>query len=248
MPHFRVDDAFHSHPKAQRAGDDAIGLWVRAGSYCMAYLTNGFVPEWWVKSQPKGMQKARKLVAAALWHAGAEQDGERGFMFHEFVGPMRQDSREQIEADREKWRKRKQRQREMSHGDTHGDTQRDNPGDTHGDIGRDMGREPRVYTQPNPTQPLSVVTSGGELTQVGPPGPHCQKHPNGTDRPCRACAEARRDFEAREIEHNRALARQRSDFWAEVERCTDCDERGNVDHGNSVSKCEHHDWKAIRNA
>ncbi|OMB79260.1 hypothetical protein [Mycolicibacterium conceptionense] len=152
MPHFRVDDALHGHPKAQRAGDDAIGMWVRAGSFCMAYLTDGFVPDWWVKQQPKGTAKARKLIAAGLWHGGAERDGEKGYQFHEFVGPGRQDSRAQIEADREKWRKKKAAQRAMSPGDTKGDRQRMSPGDTQGE----SPEESRVLPNTNPTKEIST--------------------------------------------------------------------------------------------
>lgn len=44
MPTFEVDDQFHSHPKAIRAGYEAVGLWVKAGSWCAAYLTDGRVP------------------------------------------------------------------------------------------------------------------------------------------------------------------------------------------------------------
>ncbi len=44
MPTFEVDDQLHSHPKASAAGDEALGLWVRMGSWCMAYLTDGRVP------------------------------------------------------------------------------------------------------------------------------------------------------------------------------------------------------------
>ena len=40
MPHFRVDDALHSHPKAQRAGDEALGMWTLAGSYQSAIRAN----------------------------------------------------------------------------------------------------------------------------------------------------------------------------------------------------------------
>ncbi|MBU8819568.1 hypothetical protein [Mycolicibacterium goodii] len=154
MPHFRVDDALHSHPKAQRAGDDAIGMWVRAGSFCMAYLTDGFVPEWWVKQQPKGTAKAKKLVAAGLWHDGAERDGEKGYQFHEFTGPGRQDSREQIEAEREKWRKKKAGQRAMSPGDTKGDTAPMSPGDTQGESPEDSPYARATRPRANPTQPI----------------------------------------------------------------------------------------------
>lgn len=141
MPHFRVDDALHGHPKAQRAGDDAIGMWVRAGSFCMAYLTDGFVPDWWVKQQPKGVAKAKRLIAAGLWHGGAERDGEKGYQFHEFTGPGRQDSRAQIEADREKWRKKKAAQRAASPGESQGDKSEVSQGD------RRNGRTQKDATQ-----------------------------------------------------------------------------------------------------
>ena len=36
---------------------------------------------------------------------------------------------------------------------------------------------------------------GGEA----PPAPHCGKHPGGTDKPCKACGDARRTFEAWQI-------------------------------------------------
>lgn len=146
MPHFRVDDGLDSHPKAQRAGDEALGMWVRAGSWCMRYLTDGFVPDWWVKQQPKGLAKAKKLVAAGLWNDGVERDGEKGYQFHEFTGPGRQDSRDQIEADRDKWRQKKQRQR----GEASSVSPRDKSGDTPGDRAGDT-RESPGYTQPNPT-------------------------------------------------------------------------------------------------
>lgn len=149
MPHFRVDDALHGHPKAQRAGDDAIGMWVRAGSFCMAYLTDGFVPDWWVKQQPKGLAKAKRLIAAGLWHGGAEREGEKGYQFHEFIGPGRQDSRAEVEADREKWRKKKAAQRAASQGESPGDKPEVSQGDSrHGRAEKDVTQS-AVHTQYN---------------------------------------------------------------------------------------------------
>jgi hypothetical protein len=188
VPHFRIDDALHSHPKAQRAGDEALGMWTRAGSFCMAYLTDGFVPEWWVKQQPKGLAKARKLVTAGLWIDGIERDGETGFQFHEFTGPERQDSRTQIEAEREKWRKKKARQREVSPGDTPGDTHQMSPGDTLTCPPGTPSRDARAVS--NPTQPIknsgylpesaadpnardaAAATSGAELVRRTIPSEH----------------------------------------------------------------------------
>lgn len=117
LPYFRVDDGLHSHPKAAIAGDEAMGFWARAGSWCTAYGTDGFVPDWWVKQQPKGPAKARKLVAAELWHRGEyignrpEYRGQSGYNFHQW----RQDSHEKVEADREKARQRKVRSRLSQH-------------------------------------------------------------------------------------------------------------------------------------
>lgn len=152
MPHFRVDDGFDGHPKTVRAGDDALGLWVRAGAWCMRYLTDGFVPEWWVKQQPKGVAKAKKLVAAGFWHDGAQRDGENGYQFHDFVGPGRQDSRAKIEADRELARKRKQKSREESQVESHRDTPRDGRRESRQESRRSPG-----YTQPNPTHNSGYV-------------------------------------------------------------------------------------------
>jgi len=43
MPTFQVDDQLHSHPKFNRAGYEAMGLWVKAGSWCSCYGTDGYV-------------------------------------------------------------------------------------------------------------------------------------------------------------------------------------------------------------
>lgn len=97
MPWFNVDDGFHSHPKGRKAGLEAIGLWTIAGSYCMSYLTDGFVSEWVVKSWPKGPALAKKLVAVGLW-IPTEKDGDKGFQFHDWE--LSQRSKIQVEADR----------------------------------------------------------------------------------------------------------------------------------------------------
>jgi len=118
------------------AGDAAWGMWNRAGCFSTHYGTDGFVPDWWVKQQPQGRVKAKRLVEVELWHPGEydgdrpEYQGQKGFNFHQW----RQDSYAQVEADREKWRKKKQAQRgssdEMSPGDTEGDIPRDSLEDT----------------------------------------------------------------------------------------------------------------------
>ncbi len=156
MSWFPVDDAFHSHPKAQKAGDEAIGMWTRAGSHCMAYLTDGFVAEWWVKQQPKGMAKAQRLLDAGLWRQGENAEGEPGFWFHDWKAEC---TKSHILAARENARQRKAKSRE-SRGESQGES-------------RVTGRvTERVSppscldpTQPNPTQPIKE-NSGCEPTEL----------------------------------------------------------------------------------
>lgn len=102
-----VDDRFHDHPKARKAGTAAIGLWVLCGAWCADYLTDGFVPAEVARRYGTARQ-ADKLVAAGLWHA-AEKDGEPGYQFHEW--DTYQKTRAQVETEREKTRERVARHR-----------------------------------------------------------------------------------------------------------------------------------------
>jgi hypothetical protein len=84
MPWFKVDDGLHAHKKAARAGADAMGLWVLAGSWCADQLTDGFVPDYIaVRLDPKAKAKAAKLCAAGFWFP-AERDGDKGWQFHDW--------------------------------------------------------------------------------------------------------------------------------------------------------------------
>lgn len=103
MPWFKVDDTMHSHPKARRVGLAAMGLWTMCGSHCMAYKTDGFVPEWLTTGYPQGKKLAAELVREGLWE-NAFQDDEVGFQFHDWL--HYQQSAEEIERDREHNRER----------------------------------------------------------------------------------------------------------------------------------------------
>jgi hypothetical protein len=107
MPWFLVDDDFAFHPKADAAGDAAIGLWTRAGSYCMRYLTEGFVSAADLRQLRAKPTQIKALVAAGLW---IEVEG--GYQFHDW----RQRTKAQVEADRaaaaERQRRRRAKDRE----------------------------------------------------------------------------------------------------------------------------------------
>ena len=105
MPWFNVDDGLAFHRKVIKAGNAAMGLWVRAGSYCAHQLTDGFVDADMVPSLGT-LKQAERLVSAGLW---IKVDG--GFQFHEWSGDGRNPSRAEVLARRSRNAARKARQR-----------------------------------------------------------------------------------------------------------------------------------------
>lgn len=101
MPWFKVDDKLAFHHKAVAAGNAAMGLWVRAGSFCSDQLTDGFVPDHMIASLGTRGQ-AKRLVDVRLWH---RVDG--GYVFHEWNSDGRQPTRKDVEERREEDRRRK---------------------------------------------------------------------------------------------------------------------------------------------
>lgn len=75
MPWFKVDDRLAHHPKVMVAGNAAMGLWLRCGSWSAAHLTDGFVPMALIGSLGGRKRDAEGLVKADLWIA--EPDGYR---------------------------------------------------------------------------------------------------------------------------------------------------------------------------
>ena len=80
MPWFRVDDSFWSHPKVIQAGNAAIGLWARAGSYAAQHLTDGFIPAV-IAKQLGSVGLAEKLIKAGLWEP---VDEPCGYLMHDW--------------------------------------------------------------------------------------------------------------------------------------------------------------------
>lgn len=123
MPWFRIDDKAHSHPKLIKAGNAALGLWLRCGSYAAAHLTDGIVPG--VVAELYGTKpQAAKLVKAGLWHehghdcpAGCPNPAPGDYAFHDFLEDGRNTSRARAEAERKKARDRQAKHREEQRGD-----------------------------------------------------------------------------------------------------------------------------------
>lgn len=93
MTWFKVDDGFHCHPKVLNAGNEAVGLYVRCGSYCAQHLTDGFVPSG-VALLYGNRKLFRSLEANGLWIA---VDG--GWQMHDYLEYNR--SRKEVETDRQ---------------------------------------------------------------------------------------------------------------------------------------------------
>ncbi|MFB8393702.1 hypothetical protein [Streptomyces yangpuensis] len=105
MPWFKIDDSAHSHPKFMRAGNAALGLWLRCGSYSAQHLLEGFVPKSVVKPFGGTPAQVRKLLEAGLWH-DAGHDCKRcpqpadGYMIHDFFEGGRNVTKAQHEANK----------------------------------------------------------------------------------------------------------------------------------------------------
>lgn len=79
---FKVDDKFAMHPKSMRAGNGALGLWVRAGSWSAAHLTDGFIPSDLLAAIGGSRTAAEKLVKVGLWEV--DIDGYRFRDWHDY--------------------------------------------------------------------------------------------------------------------------------------------------------------------
>jgi hypothetical protein len=235
MSWFPVDDAFHSHPKMRRAGLESIGLWTVSGSFCMAYLTDGFVPEWFVKEKPKGVALANKLVAAGLWRTGGNNNGEKGWWFHDWKPEC---TKAEIEKAREKSRLRKRKSREQR-ADSAGHVTRDGTCDDHVPSHDCLGP-----TQPNPTQPINhLVDSRGRVTKATrePPPLRCPKHINETGAvpSCRACGDARKALEQWSTDRDADARSEATERRRAIDACGMCDGQGMRDVGRGAARCDH---------
>lgn len=105
MPWFKIDDKAHSHPKWLKAGNAALGLFVRAGSYSAQHLTEGIVPL--VIAQLYGTApQAAKLVKVGLWHQTSHdcprcpQPPAGDYVIHDFFEGGRNVTKAQDEANK----------------------------------------------------------------------------------------------------------------------------------------------------
>ena len=94
MTWFKVDDNLAFHPKVLTAGNSAMGLWVRAGAWSSAQLTDGGIPAAMIVVFGAKKADAERLVAAGLW-----ERTDTGYRFHEWL--ERNPSSDEVKLGRE---------------------------------------------------------------------------------------------------------------------------------------------------
>jgi len=157
MTWFKVDDDLAFHRKVIAAGNAAMGLWVRAGSWCAQHLTDGFVPEEMVGILGTPAQRA-KLIKAGLW---IEVDG--GCQFHEWNENGRQPTAKQVREKRERAAERQAKHRAAIY--ANGQVSEGSNGVT--DASVTAGVTPLLT--PAPTRPDPYSSPNGELPLPLPP-------------------------------------------------------------------------------
>lgn len=148
MTWFKVDDNLAFHRKTVKAGNAAMGLWVRAGAWAAQQLSDGFIPEE-IAELLGTRQQAAKLVSAELW---LEVSG--GFSFHKWG--ERQPKREEIEKERAAGAERKRLSRERKKG-----TITANPIVGDGSHANVQHRTDGAPQRPDPTRPDPTTTPNG---------------------------------------------------------------------------------------
>lgn len=146
---FKVDDNLATHPKVLRAGNAAMGLWVRAGSWCGQHLTDGFVAAE-ALTMIGSLEQAETLVEVGLW-----DEVEGGYQFHQWEErqPSKASTEQRREAERQRkaeWRAEQAKKRE---------SQRDKNG-TDASVAPDATRDTtRESALPDPTRPDPTIST-----------------------------------------------------------------------------------------
>ena len=95
MAWFKADDQLPFHPKVLAAGNTAMGLWIRAGTWSSSQLTDGFIPNAIALAMANECD-ADALVDAGLW----DRIEGSGYQFHDWSDfqPSAAEEREKREA------------------------------------------------------------------------------------------------------------------------------------------------------
>ena len=116
MPWFRLEDSFYDNPKVRKAGNAAIGLWVRCATYSARYLTDGYIDAS-IARQYGSPREIDRLLTAGLW----TQNGA-GFIMPDYLdyNPSASDVRKRRAEQSESKRRGGLARARGAHRDEHG--------------------------------------------------------------------------------------------------------------------------------
>lgn len=185
---FQVDGDFYDHPKSIGMSDAATALWVRAGSYSAAKLTDGFIAEHVLATLSRAPEEAAdELTRRGLWRRV-----KGGWRFHQW--DLRNLTKTRVDADRDADRKRKRNARKST--GQNGNAQA-NGHIVRPDSAPDSGGNPAGVRPVSVSVSVSESVSGSgrppDAPSVDPPPPRCPDHLDDPSPPrCGPCADARR--------------------------------------------------------
>ena len=172
MTWFKIDDDFFMHPKVIAAGNSAIGLFVRCGSWASNHLTDGFIPDKVIEMFGNDADITRLVEVGLL----EETDGD-GYLMPAFLDYN--PSADEVKATRAASAER-QRQSRGRRSDDPEDVTRDSRV-SHKDVTRDSRVSHSAPTRPDPTrikppppgntQPVDkvVVAASKKIIEISPP-------------------------------------------------------------------------------
>ncbi|KAA9133736.1 hypothetical protein [Microbacterium caowuchunii] len=167
MTWFKVDDQLAFNMKVLSAGNPAMGLWVRAGSWSAAQLSDGIVPAPIVAALGGSTEDAASLVAVGLWH-----EVEGGWEFHDWA--EYQPTKEQVLAQRKSTAERVAKHRAKRGGNDGGNESGNGvevgvrngvTGGATSDVS--AGVSTAAPTRPDPTPVMTEVITGGKPRKRG---------------------------------------------------------------------------------
>lgn len=185
MTWFKVDEGFHSHNKTRKVIAEcpaALGLWVVAGSWSSANLTDGFVPDTelpWLFTDWEPL--AQMLVTARLWRRV-----KGGYSFHEWhrderSNTVRNPTSDQVRLEREAARVRMAQLRRE---------RKQQPPDVQANVRGNVQRTQPERSQPRPEVLTRTSRRGGAASpptaavELPPPHPFAD---DGSGQSCKRC-------------------------------------------------------------
>jgi hypothetical protein len=103
---FKIDDTLADHDKVLKAGNAAMGLWVRCGAWSARQLTEGFIPKRIARLY------GRPSLVKVLLESGLWCESEDGYQMHDFLDYN--PSKEKVLSERRAATERQRRAREAA--------------------------------------------------------------------------------------------------------------------------------------